>query len=73
MLYQWREALVGAGLGALIGGVWFVTGSWHATSPTRLFPGESVVVIAALFGLAGFLLGEQFTETLKRWWHLVPF
>jgi hypothetical protein len=61
-----KGALIGAGIGGL-GGLgaclWFIPDEWN------LFPGDTILAGAVIFGTLGFAFGESFIDWLKEHWH----
>ena len=63
------DALKGMIYGALFGGggglgycIWVLEG-------TLFFPGDTMLVGAAVFGALGFFMGDRLLEVIREYWH----
>ena len=61
-----KGMLIGGGMGAL-GGLGACM--WLIPEELNLFPGDTILAGAAIFGTLGFVFGESFIEWLKDHWH----
>ncbi len=60
-----KGLLVGAAFGALVG----LGLRTFVINDALLFPGDTVVIGAVIFGIAGALWGDDFLEWLRNSWH----
>ncbi len=72
MFYRWRDGLIGACWGILIGGLGGVGVCTLLLTETLFFTGDTVLIGAAIFGVLGFLYGEPFLDWVKEIWWKFP-
>lgn len=68
MRLMWDQAAKGLWIGALFGGISGLGVCMFLIEGTLLFPGDTILFGALLFGLLGFLYGETFFAWLKENW-----
>lgn len=68
MRFMWREALVAAFVGLVLGGLSELYLGVRRSHHAFLFPGEIALLTALVFGGIGFLTGETFREWVIDWW-----
>lgn len=68
MRYMWGQAAKGLWMGALFGGFSGLGVCMFLIDGTLLFPGDTILFGAILFGVLGFLYGETFFAWLRENW-----
>ena len=63
---QWKDTLLGTGLGALAGGGMGLGACMFIFDDPPLFVGDTILFGALICGVLGFLYGESFIDWLKE-------